>query len=209
MKKQFLFIAVLLTCSLFCNIAMVKGQTQSKTIANLVTAFKGESGASAKYAAFAAQADKEGYPQIAMLFRAASKAESIHADNHKKVLEKMGQKVDPVTPTVEVKSTRENLQTAINGEGYEISTMYPGFIETAKSEKALDASKSFSWAFDTEKKHHTMYQEALKAYDAKTVASMSMTYFVCPKCGNTFNSGNLDKSCPFCMTESSKYIRIK
>jgi rubrerythrin len=179
-----------------------------KTIANLKYAFKGESTASAKYAAYAEQAKKEGFPQVALLFSAASKAESIHANNHKSVLEKLGVKVDQINPEFTVKTTAENLQDAIAGEGGEIKTMYPGFLTTAKDEQVTDAIRSFTWALDTEKKHEQFYTAALAALNSKKLNSLPTTYWVCPKCGNTFNDTRPDSKCPFCYTPKDKYFKF-
>jgi len=187
--------------------SMMAGSTD-KTLANLKAAFKGESTASAKYAAYAEQAKKDGFPQLAFMFSATSKAEAIHAANHKTVLEKMGQKVDPVKPEFTVKSTKENIEDALKGETYEITTMYPGFIATAKTEDVNDAVKSFRWAMDTEKKHQAIYQNALNALNSKTTDKLPMVYWVCPKCGNTFDVVTPEASCVFCSTSSSKYIKF-
>jgi rubrerythrin len=179
-----------------------------KTIANLKEAYKGESTASAKYAAYADQARKEGLTPIAILFTATSKAEAIHAANHKTVLEKLGQKVDPVKPEFTVKTTKENLEDAVKGESYEVTTMYVGFLETSKSEDVAMATKSFRWASDTEKKHIQMDQKALDALNAKKTASLPKVYWVCPKCGNTFDVPKPEKECPFCGTPNSKYLKF-
>ena len=179
-----------------------------KTIANLKAGFKGESTASAKYAAFAIQAKKEGFTQIASMFEATSRAEAIHANNHKTVIEKMGQKMDPVKPEFTVKTTKENLQDAIAGETYEMTKMYPDFIASAKAEGADAAVKSFRWAMETERKHQVMYQNTLNALDAKKVATLSKVYWVCPKCGNTYDVAKPEASCSFCSTKSDKYEKF-
>jgi rubrerythrin len=179
-----------------------------KTIENLKAAYVGESSASAKYAAFARQAKLEGFLQIAAMFEATSKAEQIHAVNHQAVLGKMGQKTAPVKPEFVVKTTRENLEDALKGESYEMTTMYPGFIATAKAEDAAAASKSFRWAMDTEKKHQVMYQKVLNALNSKTTATLSAVYWVCPKCGNTYDVAKPEASCAFCSTGSEKYIKF-
>jgi rubrerythrin len=178
------------------------------TIENLQLAFKGESTASAKYAAFARQAKLEGLIQIATMFEATSKAEQIHAANHQTVLEKMGQKVEPYKPEFKIKTTKENLEESIKGESYEISTMYPGFLATAKTEDAQSAIKSFRWAMDTEKKHLVMYQNALNALNAKTTDALPKVYWVCPKCGNTYDVAKPEASCSFCSTKSEKFIKF-
>jgi rubrerythrin len=200
----------LLVCiTVACFLTSCGGNKAPKTIENLKAAFTGESTASAKYAAFALKAKEEGLTQIALLFEAASKAENIHATNHKEVLKEMGVEAPAVDPKFEVKTTKENLEDAIKGESYEMATMYPGFIETAMTEKADKAKKSFTWANDTEKKHHEFYQAALNALNDNNVASLPNEFYVCPKCGNTFEAPNVDKNCSFCMTSSEKFIVFK
>jgi rubrerythrin len=181
----------------------------TNTIENLKAAFKGESTASAKYAAYAAKAKEEGFPQVAVLFEATSKAENIHAANHKEVLSGLGVESDAIVPEFTVKTTMDNLKDAIAGEGYEMETMYPGFIATAEEEKITSAKKSFTWAWDTEKKHKGFYQKALDALSANSLNTLSTEYFVCPKCGNTFEAAAVDEKCSFCMTPKDKYIGFK
>jgi len=179
-----------------------------KTIENLKEGIKGETTASSKYAAFAQKATEEGYDTIAKLFIAASKAESIHAANHKKVLDEMGEKMEDFTPEFEVKTTAENLQAAIDGESYEATTMYPQFLADANLEKVEKATKSFTWAFDTEKKHQQFYTQALQALNAKTEKTLPFEYAVCPVCGNTYDSASVDEKCAFCQTGKEKFIVI-
>jgi rubrerythrin len=204
MKKTLSIISALIFLSGLTTFAA----TADKTIANLKDAFKGESTASAKYAAYAEQAKKEGFIPIAIMFEATSKAEAIHAANHKTVLEKMGQKVDPVTPVFTVQTTQENLTDALKGESYEIATMYPGFIATAKSDDAKGAVKSFGWAMDTEKKHQALYKNAIEALKNKKESSLSKIYWVCPKCGNTFDIAKPAGECGFCGTKADNYIKF-
>jgi rubrerythrin len=204
MKKSLSIIA----CFIFCSRLISFAGTTDKTIANLKDAFKGESTANAKYAAYAEKAKAEGYAQIANMFLATSKAEAIHAANHKTVLEKMGQTVDPVKPIFTVQTTMENLVDALKGETYEIETMYPGFIATAKAEDVKSGTKSFTWAMDTEKKHQTLYKNAIEALKAKKEASLPKIYWVCPKCGNTFDVAKPAGECGFCGTAAEKYIKF-
>jgi rubrerythrin len=203
MKKMMLICLALV----FSAGQLLVARGTDKTIENLKAAFKGESTASAKYAAFAAQAKKEGLSAIGTMFEATSKAEQIHAANHQTVLGKMGQKTDPVKPEFAVKTTKENLQDAISGETYEMTTMYPGFIATAKDEDVAAASKSFRWAMDTEKKHQLMYQNALNGLNAKK-NTFPKVYWVCPKCGNTYDVEKPEASCAFCSTKSQTFIRF-
>lgn len=179
-----------------------------KTIENLKDGIIGETTASAKYAAFAQKAREEGNDTIAKLFDAASKAESIHASNHRKVLEGLGEKMDEFNPEFEVKTTAENLQAAIDGETYEATTMYPQFLADAESEKVEKATKSFTWAFDTEKKHAAFYQTALNALKTTGENTLPFVFAVCPVCGNTYDNSAVDAKCAFCQTPKEKFIII-
>lgn len=178
-----------------------------KTIENLKAAYNGESTASAKYAAFAEKAKAEGLDTVAVMFLATSKAEAIHAANHLKVLEKLGEKVaGPQIGAFDVLSTSENLADAIKGETHEVNSMYPEFIAAAEKEKSSDAVKSFTWAIDTEKKHQTFYNTALAAVSAGGEKNLPVNWLVCPVCGNTYDAGTVTEACDFCMTAKEKYI---
>jgi rubrerythrin len=181
----------------------------AKTIANLKTAYNGESTASAKYAAFAEKARSEGYDTIAVMFMATSQAEAIHAGNHKRVLEKMGVKTgDPELGKYEVLSTAENLADGIKGESHEIDEMYPGFIETAGVEELADATETFTYAIETEKKHKAFYTTALEVIKGGNENSLPFVWYVCPVCGNTYDEATLTDECDFCMTPKISYIRF-
>jgi rubrerythrin len=185
-----------------------------KTIENLKAGIKGETTASAKYAAFATKAQEEGNLAVAKLFEAASKAEGIHAANHKKVLEGLGEKMDEFTPEFEVKTTLENLQAALTGETYEIETMYPQFLADAATEKVEKATQSFNWASDTEKKHQEFYKNAITSMTPPADPAKPSTivlpsgYAVCPVCGNTYDSAAIDDKCAFCQTPKDTFIMI-
>jgi rubrerythrin len=183
------------------------GQSKpAKTIENLKAGVKGETTASAKYAAFAKKAADEGKKQIAKLFEAASKAESIHAANHMKVLEGMGEKMETITPKFEVKSTAENLKAAIDGENYEVTKMYPQFMADAKDENVEKAQRTFRWASETEKKHFQLYTDALAALTSGTENTLPVSYAVCPICGNTYDYAKAEPNCSFCGTPKARYI---
>jgi rubrerythrin len=203
MKNSLLFLLIGIIALFGCS-----GPKPVKTIENLKAGIKGETTASAKYAAFAQKAQEEGYDTIAKLFLAASKAESIHAANHAKVLEELGEKMEEFKPEFEVKTTAENLQAAIDGEGYEIATMYPQFLSDAQNEKAEKATKSFTWALDTEKKHHEFYKKVLEALNSQSENTLPFEYAVCPVCGNTYDNSAVDAKCAFCQTPKEKFIII-
>jgi rubrerythrin len=181
--------------------------TQATVITNLTDAFTGETTASAKYAAYSKKAQEEGFPQIAMLFKAASASEKIHANNHQAVLEDLGAKIPDVKPAFTVKTTQENLKDAIAGESYEISTMYPEFLTNAKTVGSQMAMISLNYAYKTEQKHKLLYDKALSALQSNEVKILSMEYYVCPTCGNTYDA-KPPKRCGISMTNADKFVRI-
>lgn len=178
-----------------------------KSVKDLQAAFTGESTASAKYAAFAKKAREEGNQKVAVLFDAASKAESIHAGNHKAVLQQLNATVPVVTPKFEVKTTIENLKDAIAGESYEVATMYPDFIKDAQSENVTLAMVSFNYAFQVEKKHKALYEKALKALTEGKEKSLASVYMVCSTCGNTYEN-EAPERCGISMTSKDRFIKI-
>ena len=204
-KPYYLFMLLLTGAGALCAGNPIKS---SETVKNLKSAYTGESTASAKYAAYAQKADEEGYNTIALLFWAASKAESIHASNHKAVLQQAGESLPDFSPKIEVKSTRENLQDAIAGETYEITTMYPDFLKTANAESASLAMISFNYAYQTEKKHKAMYEKALKALDDRSDNALPTIYMVCSTCGNTYE-GEAPDRCGISMTTKDRFLTIK
>src|SRR5512136_56171 len=126
-----------------------KETSMTKSVDNLKTAFSGESQANRKYLAFAKKADEEGFPQIARLFRAAAHAETVHALNHFRAMDG-------------VQTTADNLKAAIGGENYEVTTMYPPFIQEAEVEGDRKAMRTFKLAWEVEKVHEALYREALE-----------------------------------------------
>jgi rubrerythrin len=160
---------------------------------NLKEAFAGESQANRKYTFFAEKADEAGSKQIARLFRAAAEAETVHARNHLKVLG-------------DIKSDKDNLDAAINGEHYEFTTMYPGFIDQAKGENNKEAVGSFNLANKVEQIHHKLFQAALRALEAGRTLKEA-PYYVCQVCGNTVEGAAPDR-CPICGAPRDKFKKI-
>ena len=160
---------------------------------NLNEAFAGESQASRKYLAFANAAEKEGLPRIANLFRAAAEAETVHALAHFRV---MGG----------IKTTLENLQTAVDGEDFEFKQMYPKFIAEADQEGVSPASNSFKNAMAVEQVHFSLYNQALQAAKAGNDLPEG-DFHVCAICGNTFFDEVPDK-CPVCRAPREKINKV-
>jgi rubrerythrin len=180
---------------------------KAKTIENMQAAFKGETTASAKCAAYSKKAEQEGYHEIALLFKAASVAENIHANNHKAVLQESGNTVPVIKPEFTVNSTKENLDDAIKGETYEATTMYPEFLTVANDANDQLAMISLTYAYKTEKKHRVMYENALVALQKNTVKTLPATFYVCATCGNTYET-KAPARCGISMTSREKFITI-
>lgn len=162
----------------------------SKTERNLEEAFAGESQANRRYLAFSKQAEKEGYPQVARLFRAAAEAETVHAHAHLKALKGIGKTV-------------ENLKEAVAGETHEFKDMYPDMIQAAQEEGHKAAERSFRFANEVEKVHAGLYQKALDHLDTLE----AMDYYVCPVCGYTAESEPPD-TCPVCGAKGSVFFKV-
>jgi rubrerythrin len=179
--------------------------TTSKTLDNLQTAFNGESNAKARYLAFAEKADAEGYGKVASLFRAASRAEDIHANNHATVIRKLGANPMAQIKPADVKSTAENLQEAIKGESYERDTMYPDFLKQAREDGNTDAVRTFNLAKEAEAEHAKLYTAASTNLVAwKTNAQ---PFYVCPSCGYTTSALDFAK-CPVDFVSREKFIAV-
>lgn len=162
----------------------------SKTEQNLRDAFAGESQANRKYLAFGEKADKEGYAQVAKLFRAAAAAETVHAHAHLRTLKGVG-------------STSDNLKEAIAGETHEFKTMYPAMIEEAKAEDQKSALRSFTYANDVEKVHANLYTKALDNLDSLE----AVDYWVCDVCGYTCENEPPDE-CPVCKAKKKAFFKV-
>ena len=163
----------------------------SKTEKDLLDAFAGESQANRKYLAFSKQADKEGYTQVAKLFRAAAEAETVHAHNHLRALGG-------------IKTTPENLKEAISGEIHEFKKMYPAMIEDSKQEAQKAAERSFTFANEVEKVHAGLYQEALDELERLE----AVDYYVCTVCGFTCGDKPPEK-CPVCGAKAAAFFEVK
>ncbi len=157
----------------------------------LMEAFAGESQANRKYLAFAQQAEKEGHPQVAKLFRAAAAAETVHAHAH---LRTVGG----------VKNTADNLKAAIAGETHEFKHMYPEMIAAAQAEGNKAAERSFSYANEVEKVHAGLYEKALANLDKKQA---DVDYYVCSVCGYTSENEPPDK-CPVCGAGAKAFSKV-
>jgi rubrerythrin len=161
-----------------------------KSTQNLKEAFAGESQANRRYLAFAEKAEKEGYSQVARLFRAAAAAETVHAMNHLKALKA-------------IQATADNLKEAIAGETAEFREMYPGMIAAAQAEGKPEALRSFEFANEVEKVHAQLFQKALANLEHKEAVDI----FVCTICGYTVE-GEAPDTCPVCKALKKFFQKI-
>src|ERR1019366_3341753 len=177
-------------------------QAPNKTLANLQTAYNGESNANAKYLEFAKQADSEGYGKVASLFRAAAAAEQIHLTCEAAVIKEVGATPQAEIKTPPAKSTKQNLEDSANkGEGYERDTMYPRFIRQARKDGNKGATQCFTWARAAEAEHFKLFTAA--ARNLTQMKGGPATYYVCSEGGYTMAKLNASK-CP-----GGKYEEVK
>jgi rubrerythrin len=159
---------------------------------NLKTAFAGESQANRKYLAFSQKADKDGFPQVAKLFRAAAEAETIHALGHLAAMDGIG-------------STADNLKSAVQGETYEFTEMYPPMLAQAQKE-GHRAKTMFGWAVKAEEVHANLYRKALQAVQTGKDLDQAEVY-LCPVCGH-LELGRPGNKCPICGLPPEKFRRM-
>jgi rubrerythrin len=163
------------------------------TTDNAKEAFAGESQANRKYQAFSDKAAEEGFKNVAVLYKAASEAEAIHAKKLLKVL-------------TAVESTAKNLEASIAGETHEFTTMYPEFIRGAEAEKRSDAVLAFTHAMKAEEVHANLYKKALAAIHAGSDLGREKV-FLCPVCGN-IEIGKAPDKCPICGVFGKQFREI-
>jgi rubrerythrin len=159
---------------------------------NLKEAFAGESQAFQKYSAFAKAAEKDGMPNIARLFRTTAQAELIHAEGHLKAL-------DGISGTV------ENLESAIGGETYEFTEMYPPMLEQAEKD-GHKAKRMFKFAVEAEQVHAKLYTLALEAA-RKGEDLTEVDFHLCPVCGY-IEFGKAPQKCPVCGVSAAKFVQV-
>ena len=131
----------------------------TQTEDNLKAAFAGESQANRRYLYFAQKADVEGYPDAAALFRSVAEGETGHAFGHFDFLKEVG---DPATG-VPVGPTVDNFKSAIEGETYEYTEMYPGFAKTARDEGFVEVAEWLETLARAEKSHAGRFAQGLEA----------------------------------------------
>ncbi len=160
---------------------------------SLSEAFAGESMAHMKYLIFSEIAEKEGFKNIARLFKAIAYAEFVHAKNHARNLGYIGK-------------TNENLEAGIKGETFEVEEMYPAYNSIAELQEEKDAQRSIHYALEAEKIHAELYkrakEEVLKGKDIEI-----SDIYICPVCGYT-HTGEPSEKCPICGLPGEKFLKF-
>lgn len=169
----------------------------SKTEANLLTAFSGESQARNKYTFYASQAKKEGYEQIAAIFEETAGNEKEHAELWFKYLHGGA-----------VGATRDNLLDAAQGENYEWTEMYKEFAETAEQEGFKEIASTMKLVASIEKTHEERYRKLLKNVQEDLVfQSGEKTVWVCRNCGYIHIGEKAPAICPACKHAQAYFER--
>ncbi|MFC2101881.1 ferritin family protein [Bacteroidota bacterium] len=185
------------------------GFGQSKTSANLTEAYRFESGNSTLFAAYAADADKQGLPKVATFFRAIAKTASIHATNFEKVLSKMGTTVEPSNPAIIVKTPKLNIEDALREVRIEAGVKYQEYLDQATADGEKVAAKALRWAKETEQQSLQLFVNVSGALAQENTSTLPSYYWVCPKCGNLYDVPKPEKECSFCSTEREKFLKVQ
>ncbi|HMF32167.1 MAG TPA: rubrerythrin family protein [Candidatus Lokiarchaeia archaeon] len=169
-----------------------------KSAEHLRTAIAGEFNANRKYLEFAATAESENLPNVAYLFRALAEAEAIHLKNHRQAL---GEDFVPPEEAFAIGTTLQNLESAISGETYETTTMYPAFLKDLKKEQHTEQGKlgalSMQWAAKVELGHAKLLKQAMVALEGGQDLDLDQLW-ICKVCGQILLQGEIAKSCPVC-----------
>ena len=175
------------------------------TATNLQMAFGNEVNAKDNYARAAKKADSEGYPAVARLFRACSRAEQVHADRHVQAIAWTSQaEARAVLDRPAIGTTPENLRAAIDHETYEVNQFYPPLIERARAEHRTMAVRSLTFALSAEREHVGLLTGALEHLGEP---AGNGPLYVCPYCGKTVAVLAFTK-CPNCFTAAKKFVRV-
>ncbi|MDE6149593.1 MAG: rubrerythrin family protein [Ruminococcus sp.] len=169
----------------------------TKTEANLMAAFAGESQARNKYTYYASKAKKDGYVQIAALFEETANNEKEHAKIWFKLLHDG------------IPSTEENLKDAAEGENYEWTDMYAGFAKTAREEGFDKIADLFEGVAAIEKEHEERYRKLLANIEGDLVFSKDGdVIWECRNCGHIVIGKKAPDVCPVCAHPQS-YFQVK
>jgi rubrerythrin len=171
---------------------MVREMTET----NIRSAYAGESQARMRYSIYADRAGKNGFPNIARLFTAVAYAESVHATNHYRNIVTKGGATTVSAAVFGSRTTSEDIQAGIDGETFEINEMYPVYKVVAAFQGEKAAEISFTWAWEAEKIHASLYQKAKQSVDSGKDPTLGPIQ-ICTVCGYT-TEGPIPDKCPLC-----------
>jgi rubrerythrin len=153
-------------------------------------AYTGEAKAVLRLKVYADKAEKEGYPQMARLFRAIALSEEVHGTRALRLLK-------------EIKSTEENLAASFESETKVAGVAYDAFIKIATEEGNRGAALHFSQSRDVEEVHAKLYKEAM----SHLLEERETTYYVCTVCGYV-SDGALPDKCPVCSAKPEYFTQV-
>ncbi len=184
--------------------AETKQVVPAVTIENLQIAYGKSVKHQHMYSVFAVRADKEHLKNVANLYRAASRSEQIHADNHAALIRQHGaEPKEPPLDSLSVGTTLQSLKMALSSEEIETESMYPNLIRTAALEKDSVAMKQFELTLDADNRQKELLKDAFD----KNTKIQPVPYFVCGGCGYILTSDKTDE-CPGCHCKKEKFVKI-
>jgi rubrerythrin len=156
-----------------------------------------------RYIIFSQRAEKEGYPNVARLFKAVAHAERIHASNHYRNITRKGDSLTSSMAAFGSKTISEDLRIGINGENFEVEEMYPAYLEVARMQKEYAAEVSFRFAWEAEKTHAELFKKAKVDVDEGRDPEIGPVG-VCTVCGYTIE-GQPPEKCPVCKAKKERF----
>jgi rubrerythrin len=173
---------------------------KSATLANLGAAFENHSNQHARYTAFAAQADAEGWFGAASFFRAVARSEQIQAQNLARTIQQLGAEPHCRIHVVEIDQTPQNLETALAALQHEIDSTYPASIIEAGADANSVAELALTRALETEKTHAALFHATIELVSEGPDAWISSpkNFYLCPVCGFTSGMKDQEIHCPVC-----------
>ncbi len=175
------------------------------TVSNLQSAYAGESQAHMRYLIYGDKAEKDGFPNVARLFRAIAWAEQIHATSHfREMRDILGAATTTAGAGFGLGPTAQNLRVAIEGEDFEVAEMYPAYIAVATAQGEKGAERSCDWAWKAEMTHAAAYKAAKAAVEAGQDYGTDQVS-VCATCGHIVIGGDAEGHCPICNAPKERY----
>jgi rubrerythrin len=180
----------------------------SKTEKNLLAAFAGESQARNRYTFFASVAKKEGYEQIAAIFRETADNEKEHAELFFKYLKGGMVELNAAYPAGVIAPTTENLEAAAEGEKMEWGTIYPNFADMAEQEGFSEVAETFRNVAKVEAYHERRYLKLLEnVKQGKVFKKNTPIKWKCRNCGYVFEGTEVPDECPVC-SHARSYFEV-